>query len=403
MKNKKVDIKRIAIESIRQKSFRSFALVFLLMIFSFSLFFGSILSHSLSKGMNSLSDRLGADVMVVPEGYDAKIDSILLSGKPNTFSLPKGSIDKVRKVEGVEKVSGQTFIATLTASCCSYPLQIVGIDFDSDFIIKPWLENNIDKKLGYGEVVIGHRVQGRVGEQLKFFGKKYDVVGKLEQTGMGFDTSVFVTSETSKTLAKDCAIRLGKPLKGDKSQYSTIMVKLKPGYASEEVAREITKKYAKDGLFGLYSKKFVNKISSNLIVVSRYITVILVIIWVLAILVIALMFALTLNERKKEMAILRVLGATRGILVKITLAEVLIISLYGTVIGTALASIAIFISTPLIAENVNLPFLLPGVGTIILYGVSCFIISILTAVLSSLYSALKASKTDIYEIMREND
>ncbi len=341
--------------------------------------------------------------MVVPEGYDARIDSILLSGKPNTFSLPKGSIEKVKTIEGIDKITGQTYIATLKASCCAYPLQIIGIDFDSDFLIKPWLEDNLNRELGFEEIVIGHRVQGTVGKSLKLFGRNYKIVGKLEQTGMGFDASVFVTKDTAKLLEKAVAERLGKPLKGNKSLFSTIMIKLKPGYESETVAKAITKKYAGDGLYGMYSKKFVNKISTNLGLVSSYISIILAILWILAILVISLIFTLTLNERKKEMAILRVLGATKKKLVQITLTEVGIIALYGSVIGIIFASVGIFVVAPVMVEKIQLPFLLPKIGIIVGTGILSFIISIATAIFSSLYSAIKASKAEIYLIMREND
>ena len=72
----------LAGKNIRRKPRRSFCLVLVILLFAFSLYAGSVLSLSLSGGVASISDRLGADIMVVPEGYDPHIDSILLSGKP---------------------------------------------------------------------------------------------------------------------------------------------------------------------------------------------------------------------------------------------------------------------------------------------------------------------------------
>ena len=44
-------------------------------------------SLSLSRGLESLSDRLGADVIVVPAGYKAEIESVLLKGEPPILTL----------------------------------------------------------------------------------------------------------------------------------------------------------------------------------------------------------------------------------------------------------------------------------------------------------------------------
>ena len=77
--------------------------------------------------------------------------------------------------------------------------------------------------------------------------------------------------------------------------------------------------------------------------------------WVLAVVVIALVFAMTLGERRKEMGVLRVLGATRGKLIRLVLAEVFLICLYGSVLGTFLGGAAIAVFGPMATETLNLP------------------------------------------------
>ena len=56
---------------------------------------------------------------------------------------------------GIDRMSPQTFLATLNASCCSYPVQLVGIDYGTDFLIKPWLERTLHRDLKNGEVILG--------------------------------------------------------------------------------------------------------------------------------------------------------------------------------------------------------------------------------------------------------
>lgn len=127
----------VAKRSIQRRPWRSFCLIFAVLLFSFALFAGSVLTLSLSSGAESMANRLGADVMIVPAGYDPHIDSILLSGKPSNFYLPADTLERLSRFEGIERMSPQTFLATLSASCCSYPVQLMGIDFDSDFLVKP--------------------------------------------------------------------------------------------------------------------------------------------------------------------------------------------------------------------------------------------------------------------------
>ena len=96
-----------------------------------------------------MSNRLGADIMIVPEGYDPHIDAVLFAGTPSTFYLPEYAIEELNNIKedvGIASMSAQTFLATLRASCCSYPVQLVGIDYETDFIVKPWLKNTIKRR-----------------------------------------------------------------------------------------------------------------------------------------------------------------------------------------------------------------------------------------------------------------
>lgn len=213
---------KIAKENIRRKPFRSFAVVLMILLFTMSLIVGSIITHSMANGLQSAANMLGADIMVVPEGFDPHVESILLSTTPSDLYLPKDAEEKIRAVEGVDKISAQSYLATLSASCCSYPLEVIGIDRDTDFIIKPWLLDSLQRELAHGEIIIGHHVEAEVGDTLTFFGKPFKVSGKLKQTGLSLDTSVFMTRETLAALAPE-AVRIKKhPLSEDGSLVSTL-------------------------------------------------------------------------------------------------------------------------------------------------------------------------------------
>ncbi len=399
----KIDIKYLATENIRKKPLRSLALIILVALFALTTLTGSLISLSLSRGVASLSDRLGADIMVIPEDREETIDSILLKGSPSEFYLPKDAIIKIKTVDGINKITPQTYIATLSASCCSYPVQVIGIDPNSDFLISPWLSTVLDRPLKRGECIVGHHVAGEPGQQIKFFEQPYHIVGRLEQTGMGFDAAVFINDETAQAMAIDSQRIKKHPLVDNGNLVSSIMIKLKPGYKTEDVSREINKRFAAEGMVALYGKAFVNDISSNLQIITRIVKIAIAIIWILSIIVLAMVFSMILRERKKEMATLRILGAKKSQLNYLILRESTQISLIGASVGTILGYIFLFFYGVQIANKISIPFLLPNLMTLLLWGIACFASALLIAPLSSLYALNKFAKWDIYQQFRENE
>lgn len=103
----------IARENLVQRPFRTVGLVLIVLVFSFLLFGGSILIESMRSGISSMSQRLGADLMIVPYGYEKQLQSTLLRGEPSSFYLDQALEQKIKQMDGIEKVSDQIFIASL--------------------------------------------------------------------------------------------------------------------------------------------------------------------------------------------------------------------------------------------------------------------------------------------------
>lgn len=76
----------------KTEKMRSICMILLVTLSSIIVYMGSVFSLSLKHGLDSLSNRLGADVIVVPAGYKAEIESVLLKGEPSTFYLPENTM-----------------------------------------------------------------------------------------------------------------------------------------------------------------------------------------------------------------------------------------------------------------------------------------------------------------------
>ena len=372
--SKRIDANSLAMENIRQRKTRSTCMILLVALFSLIVYMGSMFSLSLSRGLESLSDRLGADVIVVPAGYKAEIESVLLKGEPSTFYLPADTIEKLEKFDEIEKMTPQIYVATLSASCCSYPVQIIGIDIDTDFLIYPWITHNINKEL--------------------------KIVGRLKQTGIGFDATVFVNQNTAKQLAK-ASERITANKVAEEDVISSVMIKAKPGVDSVKLASKISKELSKEGIFAMFSKKFVNSISSNLKVLSTSILVLVAAIWILSVIILSISFTAIFNERKKEMAVLRVLGASKKMLREIILKEAVILSLWGAGIGSFLGVILSIIQLPLLASKFSMPFLSPSLFQYIGIFILSFVLGVFIGPLSTVRVVKKLTDKDSYLSLRE--
>ena len=393
----------IARKNISRNPGRSFCLISVMTLLAFFLFTGSVISISLSNGAVSTANRLGADIMFVPAGYDPHVDSILLSGKPSTFYLPNETenlINEIKENIGIELMTPQTFLGTLRASCCSYPVQLVGLDYESDFIVRPWLNETMHRNLQDGEIIIGYHVSGWPGDKLTFFGKNLTVAGRLEQTGMGFDAMIFMNRNTIAMLSNEAEKITGKKMRNDGSLTSVIMLKLKTGYDSVASSIEINRLLNDKGIFALFSKKFVNSIGDSLKIVSVIIKTGLIFLWVICVVIVGLIFAMIFSERKEEFGILRVIGADRNKLIRICISEVFMISFYGALLGVILGNVLIAAWSPFVVEAVHLPFLLPDLMGLIKYTVGAFVVSIMTGIIASMPPVIRASRADIMDITR---
>ena len=145
--------KSLALSNLSRKAYRTVLTVALVTLSSSVLFASLVLSQSLKSGIAGLRSRMGADLLVVPKGYERGAENILLSGEPNYFYMDRSVLDSVRLIEGVEKASGQFYLTSLSESCCDFPIQIIGFEPESDFVVQNWAKNRIKNDLS-GEVLL---------------------------------------------------------------------------------------------------------------------------------------------------------------------------------------------------------------------------------------------------------
>ncbi len=398
-----ITIANLAWRNIQRRPFRSCCLIIIIMLFSATLFGGSVLMKNLSLGISGMASRLGADILVVPYGYEKNLEVALLRGEPSSFYLKADLIDKIKDIKEIEAASPQLFIASLSAACCTSKVQLIGFDQQSDFVIKPWLQTQLNQPLADDQVVVGSKITSNVGEEIMFFNHPFKIAAKMDSTGMGFDTSVFMTIPTAQSLMKEANL-----IEGDIDHFanyvSSIFIKVDPDYQPKDVVNQIMPKYAIDyNIDFVMTKGILSNISKWLNGFSTIVYSLSAIFWVLAIIVIFVIFSSSLNERKREISLLRILGASRGDLVKMLLRESLIISALGGIAGIVIAGVLIYAFSLLICQSIGLPCMNISITDGLIYALMVFMLTLIIGPLSSIYSALSLTKFDTYQTLREGE
>ena len=396
--------KNLALKNMKRKPGRTAALILLAAFLAFTVVGGSLVIMSLQNGLTSYEARLGADIIIVPNQARShgSIESILLQGIPGYFYMDDSILEKARNTEGVEIATPQFYLASASAGCCSVSVQVIGFDPETDFTIRPWIQKNFSGEVGDGDLIVGSAINVPATKKLTFYNVECNVAGQLERTGTGLDNAVYANMNTIRQMMES-SVLLGFDYFSDVSAehaISSVMIKVMDGYDIDQVTGDLNIHLRR--VEATQAKTMISDIASGLTSVSRVVGGLTVMIWILAIVILIVAFAMIVNERKKEFGVLRVAGASQKMLSRLLLAESGLISLIGALAGAGTAALVILPFLGMIRESLNLPMLLPSVPVILLLAVGAVVLTAFAGALTSAVSARKITRADAGLILRED-
>ncbi len=392
----------LAVRNCTRKPFRTLMLTVLSMLLCFSVLGGSLIVSGLRSGLNSLETRLGADIMVVPyeASTKANLSDMILQGNPGYFYMNDAIVEKLSSMEGVGQLSEQFFLASASSSCCSYKVQIIGFDPMTDFTILPWVQLSYKSQINDMEVFVGHSLNAFAGDELKFYGTTVRVAARLDQTGTYLDTAVYANENTIKKMiaaAKESQIYDFGEVDPEKI-VSCVLINVADGYTVEEVLNDINLHVR--GVEAVQTQNMISDISGKLAGVSEIAGALVAAIWILVLIILILSFSLISNERKKEFAILRVIGASRKKLALVLLEENLLIGALGSVLGAILAVLTAVLFSGFIENALGLPFLLPNTDKLAAIIFCAILSSVLASAMTAAACAYRISRINAALILR---
>lgn len=405
---KKLSSLSIALSNLSYKINRTLSMLLLTSLCAASVFACVVLYFGLKNGINTIQKRLGADLMIVPKGAEQKMQSVLIPGEPNYFYMEKEIAEKISQIEGVEKVTSRFYLTSVSEDCCDFPVQIVGFEPETDFVISPWIEESFppdSKKFTEefyteGCVVTGSNVLTQK-DGVRFFDKTHPVSGKLSKSGAGIDNAVFVSMNTLKEIYDDAKGRGFGFISDGKagSKVSAVFVRLSEGAKADSTAVKITSRIPNVSV--LKRDAVFSEISSSLDSVFFILKILAVSVTLFTVISLAIIFPLAVSSRTAEFSILRILGAAHKKCAEILLYEALFISVAGGLSGIALASLLVFPFCTAIDSALSVPLVFPPPAILFLTGCAVLLAVIFAVLLSALKSIIAVSKLEPYSAMKQ--
>jgi putative ABC transport system permease protein len=398
-----VNVFYLVLRSIGGRQFRSVLIAACITAISGFLLITTLLAKGQQHSLNVGLERLGADIIVVPAEKRFEAEAAFLLGKPvSNCWMPEENLAKVSKLEGVARVSPQLYLQSLTgAACCAaWELFIIAVDPETDFTVQPWLKEKLNKPLGLRDVVGGQFVF--VPEEtnvIMLYGTDLDLIANLEPTGTGLDQTVFISFETAQFMARKSITIAMMPLEIPEGKISAIQVKVQPGYSLEDMASLIAQELP--GVYAITSLGITRTVQHQTAGLFQALMVSMLIVWVVASLLIGLVFFMMFNERRREIGTLRALGASTHFILRMFLTESAMLALGGGIVGVIVATMFVRFFGQFLTLATGAPLLMPPLASLLGFVLACLAVALIVALPALVYPAIRASRIDPAEAMRE--
>ncbi|MGF7161880.1 putative ABC transport system permease protein [Rhodoligotrophos appendicifer] len=394
----------LALQNLVRRKSRTLLLIAAVAIGSGGVFTGATLMRSIQSSMTVGFTRMGADLMVVPEGALTNITAALLTVEPTDLTLDSDVLDRAN-LKGVGRLAPQQIVRTEHSGVggAHEPIDLIGFEPLRDFTVQPWLAEKLNRDLAQDDVIIGARRDAPLGSQMLVFGKPFTVYGKLAATGVGtHERGLFMSMASLATLGPAIHAQTGSlPSVLQPNKVTGFLVELAGGATELQVRFAILS--AVKGVKIIAGDSTLTGIRQGLTALLSGILALMVLMFVSTALMVSVLFSAIITERRNELGLLKAIGARRGQIVGAMLLEAVIATGVGGIVGVVLGVLAMqFYERSLVyyLDNIGVPFIwLEGTVTIA-FAVTAIILAAIIGGLGTLYPAWRASRRDAYDLIR---
>ena len=414
--NNRMDYLTFIIAGIRNKPGRNLATIFCFSFIAVNIFSGQFLLAGAEGGVDRGISRMGADQVVVPAQYTVFLQGsgpdntmAIIKVEPSAYRINTTVMETIGKVGGIAQMSPQLYITSLNSpKLSSARVDIFGIDPETDFTIRPWLQHPLDHPIKPGEIIIGHEINGDLLSQISVSGHAYTIAGRLDPTQSSADNTIFLRMDDAYTLAAVDGIVPASAPRISPGDVNAILIRDLQEENSDSVTAHIRRE-----LLSAYPSRYISVIgrhftldpvSQNVQGIPNLLNIISAFVVIAAFPLIALIAAMVTHERQREIGLLMSMGAKRNVIFFLVIAESMVLAVVGGIagVGAGLVAFTVLNTHGFLNSALQVTFAMPTPAETSLMAGLVLLVVISIGSISSLWPAYQSSMMNPYDaIQRE--
>ena len=397
--NSRVGSRRLITSSIRRRLFRNIATIVCFAFITGTILTAGFLVAGAQMSVQAGMDRLGADMIVIPMDPYARSSGVFLTGQTSTTYFNDSVMAGVSATPGVLRASPQVYIKTLDqVTWCKYPVQIMGFDPQSDFSVMPLLLSPLKSSLTDDQIVVGNYVLGKIGSTLNVYGHDLEIVGRLEKTGFSPDNSIYLDMKGAYAVAADAPADATN-VTVSPGQISAVLVKADKTLGIDPVLYWISS--LNPGTLVYPMNALGRQVSDQLATTTQTLYMTAASVILVSMPLVALIATMGANERRREIGLMRAMGATQSNVFSLFFVESVVLAIIGGAIGAVAASAGLAAFQDPISNSLNISFLWPSMMTVLSQMSLALAFAVALAGIAALWPAFRASRMEPYDAIRK--
>ena len=410
---------RLAAQNVGRRRLRAIFLGVAVMLGVGIGFASFVAGWALREGIAVSFARMGADLVVVPRATLVNITASLLTVQPTDATLAADLAQQIVAMPGVAQVAPQRIVPSLVEGRHA---NLIAFDPGRDFSVLTWLEQ---RQPGPVEgLIAGSRLAAPLGGTLSVCGRPMSVYGRLGKTGVGpFDESYFLSFDALADIVSFCrtsaaagnpppkaaddapalaAISHADVCSADLAldRVSAFLLQLAPGARPEDVKfalAQLPDVKIVEGNTVLTSSR--QALSTLLVGISVFTAFQLVALLIL----VSLLFSAIVQERHREVGLLRAMGAQPNQVMTIILTEAAIITGLGGLAGLGFGAVVLLMfarSLGFYFGLLGVPFAWPPLAVLQVGAIVAIVFSAVLGLVGALLPAWRVRRMAPYALIQ---
>lgn len=373
----------IVLQNIRRRKLRSGILTLSIIIGVAAIIFLTTTTQAMKKDVADQLDEFGSNILILPDtGQALTFGGITVEAPSQVKNLDISLIPLMQTIKNKETLATIAPKLLTAINLQGQEVLAIGVDFPAEFKLKKWwkIDTSANSLPNQEEIILGSDATLALGlsprQSVVIKGREFRIAGIIQPTGSAEDDqAVFMDLSALQTLT-------------NQPQAISLIETAALCYSCpiEEITQQL-----QDKLPGTKVTALQSTIKSRDDTVAKFKALtwsVSLIFLITCSLILAITMKSSVEERTREIGILRAIGFRQSHIARIILGEASLLSVTGGLLGYALG---MGLSVNFGAKLLNIGTAIPWQGDLLIYSTTA---ALIISLLASLYPAWKAARLD---------